>query len=395
MASPEPCAAAEPGGGFGAVDGALAPELLFEVMQRLPAKPMCRLRAVCRSWLAFTTDPLFLAAYAARHPHPLLAVLEEGSPTRRVDLVDLSGNVVKEIRGVREASGVVRASSGRVLVHGENHGVTVVDPATGSMAALPFGLAEDTARRCGALRTPWIAFGQTASTGEHKLLRIFEDMEDGIEAEPVCEVLTVSDVNGQWRKMESPPGYLDPSCTNGVVFRGAAYFFLDLWQLDPSFNTYFATGCIPSFDLVTEQWGMHLQGPVNRILEEANGTLSYADLTDRLMLSELKGTLSTAHWNDRILAVDIWFLVDFEKGVWSKEYRINVGFAFEDFGDAVQPLVVADDGKVVLWLQTGSNGMVWVYNPVTDTSSEIIRKETSIDNGIGVYTGNQLCPGSV
>uniref|UniRef100_A0A0E0Q628 F-box domain-containing protein n=1 Tax=Oryza rufipogon TaxID=4529 RepID=A0A0E0Q628_ORYRU len=388
MASPEPCAAAAaaaaaPGSGFGAVDGVLPPELLLEVLLRLPAKPICRLRAVCRSWLSFTTDRLFLAAYAAVHPHPLLAVLVDSFPSRCcVDLVDLSGNVVEEILGVGGECRVLTASYDRVLVAGEHHRVSVLDPATGSVSALPFGIAEDMARRNG-MRPAWFAFGQTNSTGEYKLLRILEDLEDGYEADPVCEVFAIGDMNGRWRKMESPPGYLDPSCTNGVVSEGAAYFFLDHWQMDPSY--YFATGCIPSFDLATEQWSTALQGPVNRILEEANGTLNYADLTDRLMLAQLEGTLCTAHFNDRISAVDLWFLVDFENGMWSKEYRINVEFAFDGFGDGVQPLLVTDEGNVVLWVQIGSKGMVWIYNPVTNTSSEIVQTKASIFTGVGKW----------
>lgn len=60
---------AAPGSGYGgAVDGVLPPEMLHEVLLRLPAKPICRLRTVCRSWRSFTSDPLFAAAHAARHP---------------------------------------------------------------------------------------------------------------------------------------------------------------------------------------------------------------------------------------------------------------------------------------------------------------------------------------
>lgn len=91
---------AAPGSGYGgAVDGVLPPEMLHEVLLRLPAKPICRLRAVCHSWRSFTSDPLFAAAHAARHPHTalLLAVGVETSPTPRINLVDLSGNVVKHI----------------------------------------------------------------------------------------------------------------------------------------------------------------------------------------------------------------------------------------------------------------------------------------------------------
>jgi hypothetical protein len=47
------------------VDGVLPMELLFEVLLLLPAKEVCRVRAVCPSWRSLTYDPIFIAAHAA------------------------------------------------------------------------------------------------------------------------------------------------------------------------------------------------------------------------------------------------------------------------------------------------------------------------------------------
>uniref|UniRef100_A0A0D9WX54 F-box domain-containing protein n=1 Tax=Leersia perrieri TaxID=77586 RepID=A0A0D9WX54_9ORYZ len=288
------------GAPFGAVEGVLPPELLLEVMLRLPTKPICRLRAVCRSWMSFTMEPLFLEAYTARNPHPLLAVAVSGD-------VSISWTCPETRR----------------WMGGGDHIVSLPDPATGFVSTLPFGIGEEIARRNGRGRLAWFAFGQTASTGEYKLLRVLQELQYGYEPDLVCDqVFTVSDVNVQWRKMVSPPGFLDPSCTNGVVLKGSAYFFLDHWLLDRySYNI-----SIPSFDFATEQWSMTLQGPINRILQETNSTLNYNELTDRLI--------------------------------------------------CVQPLLVTNEGKEILWVKTES-GVVLVYNPVTNTSSEIVRTETS------------------
>ena len=82
-----------------AVDGVLPSELLIEILLLLPAKDVCRVRAVCPSWRSLTYDPLFVAAYASGHPGPLLAVHNGGAC---IDLVDLSGDVVKWLRTTME-----------------------------------------------------------------------------------------------------------------------------------------------------------------------------------------------------------------------------------------------------------------------------------------------------
>ncbi|XP_040382323.1 F-box protein CPR1-like [Oryza brachyantha] len=385
MASSSAAAAEAPGGGLGALDGVLPPELLLDVLLRLAAKPICRLRAVCRSWLAFTSDPHFVAAHAARHPGPLLAVGVQGFPRLCVDLVDLSGNVVKQILRVGKGMVVGGISGDRAFLAGEDHSVRVLDPTTGSISCLPHHRSNsaDPSMTC-----VWFAFGQTASTGEYKLVRIMLNINDSRQ---VAEVITISDMNAQWRKIANPPGSLDWGCNNGVVFKGAAYFIVDYCFSDPSVVE---RGRMPSFDLATEQWSVTLKGPANRILEESNGTLTYHDLANQLMLAGLKGTLSIAHCNDQFYAVDIWFLLDAEKGTWSKGYRISVD-VFYGIGDylKVQPLLVTDEGKVVLWMQMGSKGVVQIYDPVTDTSLDII--QTSTYTGASVYTGSLLHPGSV
>ncbi|KAL6850502.1 hypothetical protein ACP4OV_021129 [Aristida adscensionis] len=80
-------------------------DALYEVLLRLPAKDLCRLRAVCRRWRALLSDPQFVAAHAARHPSLLIVLgyhqgsYHVGHPNDGVacDLMDLSGHVVKRV----------------------------------------------------------------------------------------------------------------------------------------------------------------------------------------------------------------------------------------------------------------------------------------------------------
>jgi hypothetical protein len=52
--------------------GTLPLDTIYEILLRLSAKDLCRLRAVCRPWQALLSDPQFASAHATRHPGPLL-----------------------------------------------------------------------------------------------------------------------------------------------------------------------------------------------------------------------------------------------------------------------------------------------------------------------------------
>ncbi|TKW30981.2 hypothetical protein SEVIR_2G076301v4 [Setaria viridis] len=75
--------------------GVLHPDAVYEILLRLPAKELCRLRAVCRGWRSLLSDPHLIAAHSARHPGPL--IVAGYNPRYRddgvlFDIVDLSGH---------------------------------------------------------------------------------------------------------------------------------------------------------------------------------------------------------------------------------------------------------------------------------------------------------------
>jgi hypothetical protein len=80
--------------------GVLPPDVLYEILLLLPAKDLCRLRAVCRAWRALTSNPLFAAAHKSRHTSPLLALAYNDKKGTGVDIVDLSGTVLKRIPSI-------------------------------------------------------------------------------------------------------------------------------------------------------------------------------------------------------------------------------------------------------------------------------------------------------
>jgi hypothetical protein len=74
-------------------DGLLPTDALYEVLLRLPAKELCRLRLVCRSWRSLTSDPGFARAHASRHP-PLVAGMWKSTEVHLLDLTR-GNNIVR------------------------------------------------------------------------------------------------------------------------------------------------------------------------------------------------------------------------------------------------------------------------------------------------------------
>ncbi|TVU41323.1 hypothetical protein EJB05_14829, partial [Eragrostis curvula] len=116
MTAPSKCSGPDSRGGVLPLDA------LYEVLLRLPAKDLCRLRLICRPWHALLSDPHFIASHAARHPGPLIVAghprlgLDPGS---LFDIMDLSGQVLKRVRSNTESLMAKSNSSSRSMKSGK------------------------------------------------------------------------------------------------------------------------------------------------------------------------------------------------------------------------------------------------------------------------------------
>ncbi|TVU39724.1 hypothetical protein EJB05_13162, partial [Eragrostis curvula] len=233
----------------------LPDDVLFDVLVRLTARDLCRLRAVCRRWRSLTVDRLFT------HVH----------------VVDLSGNVVKRIRinaddGHHHQLQLLPTRLDLACVATEtNNGCRVLDLATGVAYALPESPAPEHEDHEN-LRRPdtSYAFGTVPSTGEYKILRIFNRPEYyDVHKEQLFEVLTVhnggcaSSCCTRWRARQPRDVFVEAA--SAVAVAGAVYF-----KIDSAYHSMMIAGVNPginqdtifSFDLETEQWRRELHGPM-------------------------------------------------------------------------------------------------------------------------------------
>ncbi|XP_020168213.1 putative F-box protein At1g47790 [Aegilops tauschii subsp. strangulata] len=232
----------------------MPPDVVWEVLLRVPARALCRGRAVCRSWRSLLSDPGFIKAYASRRPGLILALAANGD---RVDMVDLlSGDVVQRIDvPVEDVSAPHGYPGPPYLFRSKNNVIRVIDPETCAFSTLPSDDLDKGPRwRCDYETWACYTVGVAASAGKRKVLCVVtrRDCKSWL-VEQYCHVFTLGDDRyGRWRRRPSPPArvWFD-SRIHDVVIQGVVYFLADQYDPnspDPDMNH------VASFDLNTEEW---------------------------------------------------------------------------------------------------------------------------------------------
>uniref|UniRef100_A0A0A9FDM9 F-box associated domain-containing protein n=1 Tax=Arundo donax TaxID=35708 RepID=A0A0A9FDM9_ARUDO len=199
------------------------------------------------------------------------------------------------------------------------------------------------------------------------------------------EVCTLSSSrHAWWRKMQDHPDIFGWSETDIVVIGGVAYFLTaDAFVAAVVGNQAFERGCIASFDLEMEEWRPTIKGPQSIFLHNAVDMHDNHDKPNQkqFTLAILNGSLVMVHGLAPYM--DLWFLVDFEKGLWVKQYSIQV----ERIGDLLPmyPLSVLEDGRIVILIRYTQ---LEIYDPRTHTFTNVLK--VSHGSRVSMYTGNLL-----
>uniref|UniRef100_A0A0E0D6I3 F-box domain-containing protein n=1 Tax=Oryza meridionalis TaxID=40149 RepID=A0A0E0D6I3_9ORYZ len=376
-------------------DGVLPVDLLHDILLRLPARPLCRFRAVCRPWRALLSDPSFVAAHGARHPGPHLAVAVRGRLNAYgrevvdVHLVDASsGDVVKRICAGRcDRPAEMSTRGGRALLVDNNLLLRVLDPASGAAPLVPNYEIHPINYSFTLVRT--------ASTGDYKVLRITHDVALQPRERQVCSVLALGGdgVNGdrlaRWREVQSPPGNVKTWHKYVAVVDGVAYFVLrDEFLLRETGGGDWIT----AFDVEAEQWRPELVGGPP---ETFHNRL-------RVSLAALRGSLVVAQDDHQAGTLDLWFLLAGDGGKvgpqhWSKLYTVTMPYHGRPFrldGERAEPVVVLDDGRIVFWVWerrvSSRGGVMRVYDPNTGGQTDVAAEANCVH--VGMYTGSLLRP---
>ncbi|KAJ1288672.1 hypothetical protein BS78_02G105700 [Paspalum vaginatum] len=313
-----------------------------------PPKPLPRLRTISHPWRSLLAVAVY-AADASRVDVRLLD-LASGAVVAQLDgqgnaLFGMSGGLLCSVSGTRNAAAI-----------------RVLDPATGAVSIVAAAGTSST-----------YVFGLVPETGEHKVLRVYTSAHD--EQEQSCEVLTLlgGGPEQSWRPAASPPVLVD---TKNPRHRAVTHGFVHFMTPDRAEHD-----GIVSFDLATEKWKPALlQNPA------ASGRRHCQRCS--LSLVDLNGCLVSVRPDYWYKSIDMWVLADLCKGTWLRIQALRQGSVLQGGEVMAQPLTVADDGRIALWV-AAPNGAVRVYDPRTGSCKNVVTmgKHCSL---VGLYTGSLL-----
>ncbi|XP_073355616.1 putative F-box protein At3g52320 [Aegilops tauschii subsp. strangulata] len=316
---------------------------------RLPAKSVCRFRAVCTAWHSLLCHLDFIAA---AQPGPRIAVglCHDGPRDVVVSVLDMdSGHILNRVsidvtsrHSTPPPHETPDVSPERaVCVVGNDGRLHLIDPATSAVKLLPDPPSSNHMSTSCTL-------GYAALTGEYKVIAIANAAKHTWQQ--ICKILTLNDNGGEqrWRETESP-GYsllapLPPWTYSRevAVVEGVAYFLV---KPDDTLDVQHAW--IMAFDLGNEVWQPDaLQGP---------------ECKYNVALATLEGKLVVCHDN-RQTSMELWFLVDPDQAQWCMRHKIvmpslklssPMPTSGMYFG---KPLAGLDDRTIVMWMRVTPTG---------------------------------------
>jgi hypothetical protein len=276
------------------------------------------------------------------------------------------------------------------VARGASVSFMLLSPAAAGVAharALPQGLAEEHAahEREISHHTAMVALGQVAATGERKVLRVLHLFPG--TARQFYEITTL-DGGGRsrWRRIKNPA--YPVALGTWAVIDGTVFFF--------SSELIHGQDAMPdrvaSFDLATEEWAPTIRGPLSSSSLGDDGAAAAAGHPDdhmgwgELSLADMNGCLVVTH---RTVAssMDLWFLMDVEKGSWVRKYRMQLSISYRHAEHTVRPLLVLNDGRIVL-VHIGNRGSLKIYDPRTSTSTDVADIGPCV--AVGLYNGSVL-----
>ncbi|CAN6356512.1 unnamed protein product [Urochloa humidicola] len=275
-------------------DGVLPSDVLYEVLLRVPAKSLCRLRLVCRSWRSLTSNPRFARAHSARHP--LFVVHDDGDQEEpEIHIIDMySGSIVKRIScddlvkgvygGIGEYLCKIMSTEASLVCISTSDGINelniVLNPATGAVKILPDGNTLGLGKSC--------IIGYVPSTREYKVLHLCNYVTPEETFKVACEVITLGgygDDDKRWRAKPSPVD-ISPNFHYIAVVHGVAYFWSSNDEDDDDNDDTMPS--VALFDLATEKWRPSiLPGPISC-------HLCHQDL-DQIQFNNFDGCLVISH----------------------------------------------------------------------------------------------------
>ncbi|KAF5199321.1 Thylakoid lumenal protein [Thalictrum thalictroides] len=264
----------------------LLPEIIQDILSRLPIEDVMRSKTICKDWYALTKDPHFIHMHFSRAlscpPRILLEPLISGQISS-LYLIDRKDGMWKSreisVENMQGRFGLTISSChGLLLVTSPSVSIDplyIYNPVTGKYFKLPnTGLKSD--KLCISL-----GFGFDSTNKKYKVVRLFHFcLNDDFETNMKCEIITLGEES--WRELEFSHTVICSTNAKPVFFDGALYWVIDR-EIHPGYEQ------ILALDLCNEKF---------RAIKCPPSLIRSLEFPDSVFLCNLGGSLSLVEHND-------------------------------------------------------------------------------------------------
>jgi F-box interacting protein len=282
----------------------LPPELVWEIMVRLPVKSLLRFRCSCKTWLDMISDDAEFRGAHLRVQRPCLLGWSSTKEDRR--------NKVTMELPLEDLAHSFAHCDGLVLMPTETV-VRVFNPATRRLLTLP----QSSIR---ILTDQVFGIGHDARYNTYKVTRFFFRCTgpDGYRRNFGMEVFTIG-IDRHWRRTEAQPPYPAAIEQNATFSKGSLFWIIDEVELPKGQS---APGFL-RFRLEDESFSVTPSPPH---CQRLGCSLCY--------LAELRGELSVAFHAEppKYESIEIWMCNDLDTDPprWNRCYIFNTLFFLKD-----------------------------------------------------------------
>ncbi|KAH6776697.1 hypothetical protein C2S52_014258 [Perilla frutescens var. hirtella] len=325
----------------------LPPEIIEDILVRLPIRSIIRCKCVLKSWLNLLATPEFAKFHLSRSAVPGLAVFEWKAQPKRYKIIEF----VDELDPNCDEHGLNVVFSfdlpSLVPVHNAANGLLflwdtgyliICNPITRDYIEVPLPL--DT---CDVFVEGY-GFGVSGISGQYKLVRMSQQQDAFYSA---CEVYTVG--TGSWRRIASSGQFEYEDSSVGAFLNGNLYWF--------AYDFKSSTEWISCFDLETELISTFPPPPIDHPHECGN-------------LSVLGDCLCLCYnWEDEFTSeydIVIWLMKDYgDEKSWTREFVFRKMIDTDVLG-YICPIKVFEDGDILMEV-----GSLLYYCNKTDPIREV------------------------
>ncbi|CAK9160230.1 unnamed protein product [Ilex paraguariensis] len=280
-------------------------DLIIEILSRLPAKFICQLRCISKSWRAILSpfDPVLQTLHRnLSNSTPFLFFFYISYHGICFSSFDTRGQLRNQFtKHISSPVWTWQFCQGLLCFVCSKH-IYVCNPSTQELLEVPYSFN---------LRDIYnFAFGYLPSTNEYKIVHWFSDTDINHIEKIVCQIFTIKEggpnPHGSWRVVGNSPLFRSvhrfPLCMNGSLY----------WIVDKNENKGNPMK-IHRFDLAREEHEIVLTPKA--FLGSCHDTVCLLLIKDSLCLVDFSPWMPT---------IDIWMMKDQSNQIWVKEYIIDI-----------------------------------------------------------------------